>query len=175
MTTFSGDYMNKPWSDSQLFSSTEKGSEKWQTPNSLYQHLYQEFGFDLDAAANELNAKHPNYISPEEDALSTDWSLRGKNVWLNPPYGRNVKQWMKKAYEESLKGICVVVLIFARTDTDWWHKYARKAAEIRMVKGRVKFIREDGHTGPATAPSAILIFDEERREPVVKHVCVPRE
>ena len=167
--------MNKPWNDSQLFSSTEKGSEKWETPDSLFQFLHQEFNFDLDAAAEEHNTKLPNFISPQEDSLSTDWHTRGNTVWLNPPYGRGIKLWIQKAYQESLKGICVVVLTFARTDTDWWHRYARKAAELRLVKGRGKFIREDGHTGPAMAPSAILVFDEERKEPIVRHVVVPRE
>tara|TARA_R110000751_G_scaffold9157_2_gene35021 strand:- start:442 stop:945 length:504 start_codon:yes stop_codon:yes gene_type:complete len=167
--------MNKPWNDLQLFSNTEKGSEMWETPDSLFQFLNEEFAFDLDAAANQQNAKHKNFISPEDDALSIDWTQKGNTVWLNPPYGRGIKHWIQKAYNESLKGICVVVLTFARTDTEWWYKYARKAAEIRMVKGRVKFTREDGHTGPAMAPSAILIFDEKRREPIVRHVTVPRE
>jgi site-specific DNA-methyltransferase (adenine-specific) len=167
--------MKRPWNEKQLFSSTEKNSEKWETPDSLFTHLYQEFGFDLDAAAEEHNAKLPSYISPQQDSLSQDWFTLGTTVWLNPPYGRQIKHWIRKAYEESLKGICVVVLTFARTDTDWWHTYARRAAEIRMIKGRVKFVREDGHAGPATAPSALLIFDEKRREPIVRHVEVPRE
>lgn len=167
--------MNRPWNEKQLFSSTEKNSEKWETPQSLFNHIHQEFHFDLDAAAEEHNTKLPSYISPEQDSLSQDWSTLGTTVWLNPPYGRQIKHWIRKAYEESLKGICVVVLTFARTDTDWWHTYASRAAEIRMIKGRVKFVREDGHTGPATAPSALLIFDEKRRNPVVRHVEVPRE
>jgi len=166
--------MKSPWNEEQLFSSTENNTEKWETPDSLFQHIHQEFHFDLDACAEKNNAKLQNYISPETDSLSTDWSSLGNTVWLNPPYGRQIKDWMRKAYTESLKGLCVVVLTFARTDTIWWHQYAMKAAEIRFIKGRVHFVREDGHSGPATAPSAILVFDENRREPKVSHIQPPR-
>lgn len=164
----------KGWTADKLFSTTEHGSEMWETPDALFAALDDEFGFDLDASAKAFNAKVPNYISPEEDALSQDWSLRGSVVWLNPPYGRGVRGWLRKAHEEALKGLTVVVLIFARTDTGWWHDYATKAREIRLIRGRLHFKRADGHTGPSTAPSALLIFDDSGAETVVKHVELPR-
>lgn len=74
---------------------------------------------------------------------------------MNPPYGKEIAKWMKKAYEESLKGATVVCLTFARTDTKWWHDYAMKAAEIRFIKGRVRF---EGADSSAPFPSVVIVF-----------------
>lgn len=79
---------------------------------------------------------------------------------MNPPYGRELKHWVEKAYNESLKGAVVVCLIPARTDTSYWHNYIfGKAHEIRFIKGRVKF--GDGK-GSAPFPSAIIVFDSSK-------------
>lgn len=162
------------WNSGQLFSSSD---HDWVTPQDLFDALSDEFGgFDMDAAAKPDNAKCANYISPGEDSLTVDWSSRvgvGSYVWLNPPYGRGVGRWLQKAYEESLRDISVVVLIMARCDTAWWHDWAMKAAEIRMVRGRIHFSR-DGKSGPAPAPSAILIYSENHRVPVFRSVELPR-
>ena len=164
-----------PWNDKQLFSGTDgAGSEEWATPSVLFDAIDGEFGFDLDAAASEQNRKVDNYLSKKDDALTSEWGGRGSVVWLNPPYGRTIKAWLRKAYEESLGGLTVVVLTFARTETVWWHEYATKAAEVRFVRGRIHFVRDDGHSGPATAPSAILVYDEKRRRPHISHVELPR-
>ena len=91
-------------------------------------------------------------------------------AWLNPPYGRAkdakgkgrgpvlLDLFVRKAYAESQKGLTVVVLCFARPDTDLWDRCIMKAAEVRFIRSRVKFVREDGTTGPAPAPSCIVIF-----------------
>ena len=99
------------WNRSQLFSTTGvEGHPDWSTPRPLFEHLDQEFDFDLDAAAQAHNAMLENFISPEEESLTVDWSERGSTVWLNPPY-RNLGAWMKKAYLESLKGLTEVALV----------------------------------------------------------------
>ena len=136
-------------------------SEKhdWETPEWLFNVLDEEFAFSLDAAASCDTAKCCNYFTPTMDSLGLDWGDYGDTVWLNPPYGRGVEAWIKKAYEESRKGPTVVVLIFSRTDTKWWHSFAMKAAEIRFVKGRLTFL-QNGKPAPhpAPAPSCILVF-----------------
>jgi site-specific DNA-methyltransferase (adenine-specific) len=77
-------------------------------------------------------------------------------VFLNPPYGRNLKDWVRKGYEEGQKdNTMVVMLIPARTDTQYWHDYVMKADEIRFVRGRIKF--GDG-TNSAPFPSAVVVF-----------------
>ncbi|MBP2029356.1 phage N-6-adenine-methyltransferase [Methanohalophilus levihalophilus] len=156
-----------------LFSSSRMD---WETPDHLFKQLDQEFGFNLDVCATSKNAKCARYYSPEQDGLKNEW---GGICWMNPPYGRAVGDWIKKAYEESLKGAVVVCLIPARTDTKYWHDYVMQAHEIRFVKGRVKFslpaqfwckTLPDGRelwryyvaSNSAPFPSAIVIFDGRR-------------
>jgi site-specific DNA-methyltransferase (adenine-specific) len=74
---------------------------------------------------------------------------------MNPPYGRQIKNWVKKAYLASLEGATVVCLVPARTDTYWWHTYVRRAQEIRFIRGRLKF---GGCRNSAPFPSAIAVF-----------------
>ena len=130
----------------------------WETPQALFDKLNEEFSFNTDVCATTENAKCEHFYSPEDDGLEQDW--RGV-CWMNPPHGRDISRWMKKAYEESLKGATVVCLTFARTDTKWWHEYAMKAAQIRFIKGRVRF---EGADSSAPFPSVIIVF-----RPPIKH------
>ena len=160
------------WTDEQLFSSKR---QDWATPWSLFIEVSKEFNFVLDAAASSHNCKCPKFFSKEDDALTKDWAeaSRGESVWLNPPYGRSIGTWIRKAYEESAKGCTVVCLTFARTDTKWWHDWAMKAAEIhRLIPGRVTFI---GGKASAPAPSCLIVFDEKRRMPTFKTQYLPRK
>jgi phage N-6-adenine-methyltransferase len=136
-------------------------NERWGTPQSLFDKWNAEFNFGLDAAACEKSAKCPVYFTKEQNALVQDWSGYG-SVFINPPYGRNLGKFVRKAYEESLKGITVVMLITARTDTKYWRDWiVNKAAEVRFIHGRIDFIDID--TGEpaangATFPSALVIY-----------------
>jgi len=76
--------------------------------------------------------------------------------WMNPPYGREIGLWMKKAWESSLSGATVVCLVPARTDTKWWHDYAMKG-EIEFIRGRLKF---GNATNSAPFPSAVVVYRE---------------
>lgn len=96
-------------------------SNEWSTPLNVFNKLDDEFCFDLDPCSDGSNAKCEKYFTIEEDGLVQDWSEN--TVFMNPPYGREIKRWVKKAYEESLKGAVVVCLIPARTDTSYWHEY----------------------------------------------------
>ncbi len=73
---------------------------------------------------------------------------------MNPPYGREIKKWMEKAYLESTKGAVVVCLVPARTDTAWWHDYAM-LGKVRFIRGRLKF---SGAKHSAPFPSAVVVF-----------------
>jgi phage N-6-adenine-methyltransferase len=148
-----------------LVSSTALGSagarDDWETPIWLYDLLDEEFRFSLDAAASERTHKAASYITEAGDGLAIDWQKAapaGAAVWLNPPYGRAVGSWVKKAAEESRRGLTVVVLIFSRTDTSWWHDYAMAAAEIRFIRGRLSFLQDGEPRHPAPAPSCVLVF-----------------
>ena len=114
----------------------------WKTPDSLYAELNKEFNFDDDPC-------------PESGIFGLDRSW-GKRTFVNPPYGRFVGEWVKKASEESERGSLVVMLLAARTDTAWFHDYVlTHAKEVRFIRGRLKF--GDG-TNSAPFPSMIVIF-----------------
>ncbi len=130
---------------------------EWRTPKKLFKRLEKEFGgFDLDPATDKDNPLGtPYYFTKKDNGLRQKWF--GK-VFLNPPYGKEIGKWIKKAYEETK--VCknadlVVCLIPSRTDTKWWHDYVMKADEIRFIRSRLKF---EGANNSAPFPSAIIIF-----------------
>lgn len=111
-----------------LFSSEKMN---WGTPPALFEELNAEFGFTLDAAASDTNAKCDTYFTLETDGLKQSWE--GHTVFCNPPYGTEIWKWAKKCEEESrLHGVTVVLLVPARTDTKWFHEYVYGKAEIRF-------------------------------------------
>lgn len=126
----------------------------WETPQDFFDKLNDEFHFTLDVCAIESNAKCSNYFTPEIDGLKQDWNKYGGVCWMNPPYGREIIHWVKKAYETSIQGTTVVCLLPSRTDTKWWHEYCMKG-EVRFIKGRLKF---GGSKNSAPFPSAVVIF-----------------
>lgn len=131
-------------------------TDMWETPQDFFDKLNREFNFTLDVCATPENAKCENFYSPEQDGLSLSWNGR---VWCNPPYGRQVGQWVEKAYMSAQAGALVVMLLPARTDTAWFHGYIyhRKEVEIRFVRGRLKF---GGSKTCAPFPSMLCIFRE---------------
>ena len=131
-------------------------SNDWATPQDFYNQLDAEFGFTLDPCASQASAKCSSFYTADDDGLSKNWE--GQTVFMNPPYGRKIGNWIQKAYEEGEKGNTrVVALIPARTDTKYWHNYCMKATEIRFVKGRLKF--GQGNTkNSAPFPSAVIVF-----------------
>jgi len=135
-----------------LFSSA---TDDWGTPQDLFDRLDNEFGFQLDVCASDENHKCSKYFTPADNGLAQDWS---GICWMNPPYGRTIKEWMRKAYWASISGATVVCLVPARTDTAWWHDYAM-LGEVRFLRGRVKFTTSGGGVqGSAPFPSALVIF-----------------
>lgn len=126
-------------------------TEMWATPQGFFDCLDTEFGFQVDVCAIAENAKCARFFTPEEDGLAQEWA---GICWMNPPYGRTIGHWMRKAYESSQAGATVVCLVPARTDTAWWHEYAMKG-EIRFIRGRLKF---GGHKNSAPFPSAVVVF-----------------
>lgn len=130
-------------------------SNEWSTPREFFNELDKEFNFTLVPCATEENAKCNKYYTIKEDGLKQDWG--GETVFCNPPYGREIKDWVKKCYGESKKSNTVVVMLIpARTDTQYFHRYIyHKAKEIRFVKGRLRF---GNARNSAPFPSMIVIF-----------------
>lgn len=128
-------------------------SDEWSTPQAFYDRCNDEFGFDLDACATDENHKCDNYFTIEDDGLSQEWG--GHRVWCNPPYSQ-IDKWVAKAfYETRNDNTLVALLIPSRTDTKYFHNYINNRAEIRFVKGRLKF--GDGKNS-APFPSMLVIF-----------------
>ena len=135
----------------------------WATPRMLFDELNEQYCFGLDAAAlststlvlkNWYGPDHPD--ENKRDALNRSWvdDTPNKTVWLNPPYGRLIGQFLKKANEEAVKGAIVVCLIPARTDTRWFHDYCLNH-RIEFIRGRLKF---GNATNSAPFPSALVVM-----------------
>lgn len=135
-----------------LMSSKKKD---WETPTSVFGEWNIYYQFELDAAADEHNAKCERFYTIEDDALTKPWA---KSTWLNPPYGRGVDKWIRKAATEAEKGNTVVCLLPARTDTKWFHQWIYDRPNVRVIflKGRIKFV---GAESPAPFPSMVVVFD----------------
>ncbi len=141
-----------------LFSSE---SVEWATPPALFAKLAKRYGpFDLDSCATAENAKCARYFDREQDGLQQAWTGR---CWCNPPYGRGIGRWVRKAWESSLTSATVVCLLPARPDTAWWQDYVLPYAEVEFLRGRVRF---GGCVSGAPFPSAVVVF-----RPVTRRCC----
>ena len=133
-----------------MFSSA---TDRWATPPEFFAEWDALFHFTLDVCADADNAKCKRYFDVHANGLTQDWNL--DVCWMNPPYGREIRRWIKKAYEESLNGATVVCLLPARTDTAWWHDYVLPFAKVTFIRGRLRF---GGAINSAPFPSAVAVF-----------------
>lgn len=132
-------------------------TNEWTTPQDLFETLNNIFSFTLDPCCTHETAKCVKHFTVEEDGLSKSWG--GETVFMNPPYGRHIQAWLRKAYREGLRGDTpVVCLVPARTDTEFWHWYVMKANYVHLYKGRIHFAGAE--TG-APFPSAIVVFGKD--------------
>ena len=156
----------EPYSASTGFYSSSAAmssmDDTWSTPISFFNKVSKEFIFTLDAAALQSSALCSKWYGPNHpeekrrDAFSQDWHQDAGDgaIWLNPPYGKTIKEWMKKADEESKKGATVVCLVPSRTDTAWFHDYCIHH-EVRYIRGRLKF---GNAKNAAPFPSALIVM-----------------
>lgn len=118
----------------------ESAKQDWTTPDDLFDPINAEFGFTLDAAADATNARAAQFFCAADDGLKQHW---GRNVvWLNPPYGERagkLSDWVKKSADAAAQGATVVMLIPARTNTNWFHDICLTYGEVRFIRGRPKF------------------------------------
>jgi len=151
---------SKAWTIKALKSSENKDwyqlseSPEWPTPQWLFDLLDDEFGFELDVCATKDNAKCKKYYTKKQDGLNKKWN---GCCWMNPPYGREIADWMAKAKKSAEKGAKVVCLVPARPDTDWWWENAL-SGEIRFIRGRLKW---PGSNTIAPFPSAVVVLGKD--------------
>ena len=136
-------------------------TDEWATPDSIFNSLNKEFHFTLDVCATESNKKCDLYYDKEKNGLNQIWS---GTIWMNPPYGRTIGSWLKKAMDYGNEGGIAVCLIPARTDTKWWRDYCMNSSEIRLIAGRLKF---GNCKNSAPFPSAIIIFGTPKTPRIV--------
>lgn len=128
-------------------------SEEWATPAEFFAALNDEFRFTLDPCATRRNAKCRTYYTKADNGLVRDWGRH--TVFCNPPYGRDIGDWAKKCFLAAKVGATVVLLVHARTDTRYFHDWIYGKAELRFVRGRLKF--GDGRQS-APFPSLVAIY-----------------
>jgi phage N-6-adenine-methyltransferase len=136
--------------------------DTWTTPRDFFYKLHEEFNFTLDAAAlasstlvadNWYGPDHPDHL--RRDAFTRDWAKESVgSIWLNPPYGRTIKDWVRKADDVAKDGGVVVCLVPSRTDTSWWHEHCIHH-EVRFIRGRLKF---GNQPNAAPFPSAVVVM-----------------
>lgn len=134
-------------------------TEDWETPQWLFDELNQTYGFDLDVCASSENKKVWRYYSKDDDGLRHEWHGR---IWMNPPYGRGIGKWVKKAYESSVDETFVVALLPARTDTKWFHEYIynKPSVKVEFLRGRLKFGKAEFN---APFPSMVVVFGSKKK------------
>jgi phage N-6-adenine-methyltransferase len=135
-------------------------TEEWETPLYVFKAIDMEFRFQVDVCASLENTKCKIFFDKNVDGLKQEWSPF--RCWMNPPYGKNISKWMKKAFHESEHGALVVCLIPCRTDTRWWHDWVMKAGEIRFIAGRISF---GNGKQSAPFPSCIVVYYPELENP----------
>lgn len=130
----------------------KSNKEDWETPQHLFNELNKEFNFTVDVASSDYNYKCKKHYTKEEDGLQQNWD--NDTVWCNPPYGRQIEKWVEKAFTSNA---LTVMLLPARTDTKWFHKYIynQDSVNVRFIKGRLKF---GNAKNSAPFPSMVVIF-----------------
>jgi phage N-6-adenine-methyltransferase len=146
----SGSFIGRTITKGMMSSNTDL----WETPQALFDKYNEQYNFNLDVCALPVNAKCEKYFTPEIDGLKQEWE---GVCWMNPPYGREIGKWVKKAYNEAQKGNTIVALLPARTDTKWFHDwiYMMYGVKYELLKGRLKF---GNSKNSAPFPSMVVVF-----------------
>lgn len=139
---------------------------EWETPPEVFEQLDDEFHFTLDPCATAKNHKCPRYFTEHDicvpDGLEADWGV--DHVFMNPPYGREVAAWTRKAREAAEQGALVVGLLPASTDLAWWHEDVVGHAEVRYIRGRVRFLTGGPYRASGFFASVIVIWRPKTEE-----------
>ena len=130
-------------------------TDEWETPHDLFEKIDYVYGFDLDVCATAENAKCTTFFTKDDDGLALAWRQYGESAWMNPPYGKDIGKWCRKAASEAMNGVTTVALLPARTDTTWFHEWVAGIAEITFLRGRLKF---GGCKNSAPFPSMIAVY-----------------
>jgi phage N-6-adenine-methyltransferase len=129
---------------------------EWRTPPEVFDPLHAEFGFTLDPCATVANAKCSQFFTEAEDGRVQNWGR--ERVFMNPPYGREIYDWTRKAREAAKQGARVVGLLPASTDLAWWHDDVIGHADVRYLRGRVRFLTDGPYRASGFFPSVVVVW-----------------
>jgi len=129
---------------------------EWATPPEVFGPLNQEFSFTLDPCARPESAKCAKFYTEAENGLVQDWGT--ERVFMNPPYGREIYAWTRKARESAERGALVVGLLPASTDLAWWHEDVAGRAEVRYLRGRVRFLTGGPYRASGFFASVVVVW-----------------
>lgn len=136
----------------------------WQTPPEVWQNVLSRLGiqqFDLDPCSPDDGQRSipcVNRYALADDGLSRSWGDSGSVVWVNPPYGKALSLWIDKMVAEAILGVKVIALVPARTGTNWWHKALEGGGKPEFLRGRLRFVGQDGKAGNAAPFDSALIW-----------------
>ncbi|QDP46737.1 MAG: putative adenine-specific methylase [Prokaryotic dsDNA virus sp.] len=151
----------------KAFFDAQKGQDHiksvdWWTPPYIFEALDLEFDIDVASPVGGVSwIPAKRYFTKWQDGLQQEWKGR---VWCNPPYGRNTAQWLQKFVDHD-NG---VALVFARTDTKWFHDIVVKADALVFMKGRVSFLNRGEKNSTAGAGSMLIACGYESVEAIRK-------
>lgn len=129
-------------------------SVEWYTPPCVFKALGTRFDLDPAAPAGGVPwVPAEKHYSRAHNGLAQRWQGR---IWLNPPYGLGIGQWMAKLASHG-DGLA---LVFARTDMPWFQRAFVQASAVCFIKGRLQFVPGEGQPAPreASAPSVLLAY-----------------
>lgn len=137
----------------------------WATPPEVFEPLNAEFRFTLDPCATPETAKCARFFTEEVDGLAQSWA--GERVFMNPPYGREIYAWTRKARTEAEQGALVVGLLPASTDLAWWHEdIIGHARVLRWYRGRVRFLTGGPYRASGFFPSVAVLWESGTMLPI---------
>jgi len=129
---------------------------EWATSPEIFDPLHAEFDFTLDPCSTPSNAKCRKFYTEADNGLTQTWGR--ESVFMNPPYGREIYAWTKKARESAAAGALVVGLLPASTDLRWWHDDVIGHAEVRFIRGRVRFLTGGPYRASGFSASVVVIW-----------------
>jgi site-specific DNA-methyltransferase (adenine-specific) len=137
---------------------------EWWTPRKILDCVDTFYGgqIPLDPATHPSNpTKAKKFFTKDNDGLSQKWD---EPVFVNPPYGKGIRDWCEAIWRHSLIGLPIIALLpcGARFSTRYWQNFilSERLHAICFVRSRVKFLREDGTPRPQNPyDSAIYAYN----------------
>lgn len=150
----------------------------WETPPEVFDPLHARFSFTLDVCAQPSTAKVPRFFGEADNGLERSWG--GERCWMNPPYGREIYVWTRKARIEAANGALVVGLFPVSSDLAWWHEDVLKHAEIvTWYRGRIRFLTGGPYRASGFFPSVAVVWrplgQGAQHKPAPSHVEAPSQ